>query len=119
MGAARAKGTAAETAVANYLRFQGWPYAERRALSGPKDKGDITGTPGLVWEVKAGNRLDIPGWLRETEIERVNAKADHGILVVKPQGVGLGNVDRWWSILPLYETTRLLRGLGYGTSTAL
>ncbi len=114
VGAARAKGTAAETAVVNYLRFQGWPYAERRALSGPNDKGDVTGTPDLVWEVKAGNRLDVPGWLRETEVERVNARASYGILVVKPQGVGLGNVDRWWTVLPFYQTAALLRGAGYG-----
>ena len=115
MGAARAKGTAAETAVANYLRFQGWPYAERRALSGALDKGDITGTPGLVWEVKAGARLDIPGWLRETETEKINANAAHGILVVKPVGVGLNNVDRWWCVLPFYQMTQVLRDADYGT----
>ncbi len=115
MGAARAKGTAAETAVANYLKFQGWPYAERRALSGSVDRGDITGTPGLVWEIKAGARLDVPGWLRETEVERVNAKAAHGILVVKPKGVGTGNVHQWWSVLPLWQMTQVLRDAEYGT----
>jgi hypothetical protein len=114
MSASRAKGTAAETAVASYLRFQGWPYAERRALCGSVDRGDITGTPNLVWEVKAGTTLCIPGWLRETEIERVNAGAEYGILVLKPKGVGIGNVDRWWTLLPLYQMTSLLRDANFG-----
>lgn len=115
MSAAKAKGTAAEAAVANYLKFRGWPYAERRALFGSVDRGDITGTPGLVWEVKAGATLCIPAWLRETEQERVNAKADYGVLVVKPKGVGAGNVDRWWAVMHLYQVADVLRSAGYGT----
>lgn len=114
MSVSKAKGTLAESAAANYLKFQGWPHAERRALCGSVDRGDITGTPGVVWEVKAGTTLCIPEWLRETEAERVNAKADYGVLVVKPKGVGTGNVDRWWSLMPLYQMTALLRGAGYG-----
>ena len=48
-------GTAAETAVVRFLRDNGFPLAERRALHGSTDRGDITGTPGLVWEVKGGD----------------------------------------------------------------
>ncbi|NAE18288.1 hypothetical protein, partial [Enterococcus hirae] len=47
-------GTAAETATVRYLRTAGFPHAERRALRGTHDCGDITGTPGLAWEVKGG-----------------------------------------------------------------
>lgn len=113
MSTARAKGTAAETAVANYLKYC-WPYAERRALCGSVDRGDITGTPGLVWEVKAGSTLCIPQWLRETETERVNAKADFGLLVIKPKGVGTTNVHRWWGVVELMDLTLLLSKAGYG-----
>jgi hypothetical protein len=42
------KGTAAESLVVKYLQSTYWPHAERRALSGGLDKGDITGTPGLA-----------------------------------------------------------------------
>lgn len=49
------KGTWAETRVTEFLRDNGWPYAERRALAGVTDKGDITGCPGLVFEVKYAN----------------------------------------------------------------
>lgn len=91
-------GTAAETAFVGLLRDTYWPHAERRALAGGKDLGDTTGHPGLVFEVKAAKMLCIPKWLRETEAERVNAKADYGILIVKPQGVGATRVGLWWAV---------------------
>ena len=48
-------GTNAETAVATYLRSTGYfPNAERRALAGAYDRGDLTGIGDLVIEVKAG-----------------------------------------------------------------
>src|SRR5690606_27104000 len=49
-------GTRAETAVVRYLRANGFEHAERRALRGRQDAGDITGTPGICWEVKARKR---------------------------------------------------------------
>jgi hypothetical protein len=82
VSAARAKGTSAETAVVRYLQ-QWWPAAERRALSGNKDKGDVAGIPGTVIEVKAAARLELAAWRRETWFEMENAEAVHCILVVK------------------------------------
>lgn len=109
----KAKGTRAETMLVRYLRDRGFPYAERRALTGARDLGDITGTPGVVWEVKAGTRLLIPEWLRQTEVERNNAKADMGVLVVKPKGLGDANVGQWWAIKPLFLEAELLKLAGY------
>jgi len=108
MSAARAKGTLAERLVANYLTTVGWPYAERRAMAGSNDRGDITGTPGIVWEIKSGARLSLPEWMRETEQERKNAGAHTGVLVVKPRGMGAAQVGEWWSVMPLRVTARLL-----------
>ena len=45
MSKAKAKGTAAETALVKYLRDHGFPGAERRAMTGEFDQGDVTGTP--------------------------------------------------------------------------
>ena len=98
----KAIGTAAETAVVRYLIANGWPNAERRALRGVKDVGDITGTPGLVWEVKGGeaarNASDtqIANWLAETELERHNDGAAVGLLVVARERK---NVRDWWAIM--------------------
>jgi hypothetical protein len=93
------KGTRAEGMVASYLKGTYWPFAERRALAGSFDKGDITGTPALVWEVKSATRLTVPAWLRETEVERVNAGADYGVLVIKPSGVGVANIGKFYALM--------------------
>jgi hypothetical protein len=90
------KGTAAETAVVGYFREHGWPHAERRALNGSVDRGDISGMLGLAIEVKyAGTAIRMGTWLAETGIERLNARADHGILVIKPNGMGEQKIALW------------------------
>ena len=48
MSKQRQKGTLHETNVVAFLRDNGFPYAERRALNGQFDKGDITGCGPLV-----------------------------------------------------------------------
>lgn len=88
------KGTKAETAFVAWLR-NWFPYAERRALRGEKDCGDVTGIPGLVFEVKDHSTWHLASWLRETEQERVNANAEYGLLVMKPPGVGYTRVNQW------------------------
>lgn len=76
------RGTAAETAVVRYLQ-NWWPAAERRALSGNKDKGDVAVIPGVVVEVKAAARPMLAAWRREALVEMRNAGASACILVVK------------------------------------
>ena len=117
MSKAKAKGTAAETALVNWLREHGFPGAERRALGGGgfgEDLGDITGTPCLAWEVKNHKSYKFPEWLQETKIETENAKADFGILVVKPNGVGLSRPGDWWAMMKVEDIVNLLREAGYG-----
>ena len=114
MSKSRAKGTFAETAVVKFLRAHGFPGAERRALAGSNDLGDIFTGPGLVWEVKNVRTYAIPAWLQETAVEKLNAGADYGVLVIKPNGVGVDHVGQWWAVLPLWQATSLLRDAGYG-----
>jgi len=119
MSKAKQKGTAAESAVVRFLQGQGFPLAERRALGGGssgEDLGDITGIPMLCMEVKNHATYKIPAWIKETEIERQNAKADYGLLIVKPNGVGLSpdKVGQWWGIMPMWEMMNLIRDAGYG-----
>lgn len=91
------KGTMAETAVVSFLRTVGFPYAERLALQGSKDRGDITGIPGIVIEVKNEKVYTWSSWLREASVEKTNAAADHGLVVAKPRSVGTTRVDMWWA----------------------
>lgn len=100
MNVPRAKGTMAETATVHYLNEHGWPYAERRALKGMFDQGDVTGTPGLCWEVKYANGgIRMKSWVEQTEVERLNSGSDHGILVIKPLSRGARSVASWYAVM--------------------
>jgi hypothetical protein len=49
--------------------------------------------------------------MKETEIERVNADAELGVLVIKPNGVGVANVSQWWAVVSLETITKLVEEL--------
>lgn len=106
-------GTAAETAVVNYLRTAGFPHAERRALRGAADAGDVTGTPGLCWQVKGGDAArnasdtDITRWLAQAERQRATGGAGYAILVVQREHVGPGRAGIWWAYLDIQDVARL------------
>ncbi|MEO3929261.1 hypothetical protein ABGB07_36230 [Micromonosporaceae bacterium B7E4] len=107
-------GTAAETAVVRYLHTAGFPHAERRTLRGNLDAGDITGTPGICWEVKGGQAartasdLDVTRWMAELATEVRNARATVGLLVVQRAGVGSANAGRWWAYMPAFQLADLI-----------
>jgi hypothetical protein len=106
-------GTAGETAVARAARTRGFPGADRRALAGRDDKGDVLLGPGVIAEVKSGKVAatassgQIEAWLVETEQERVNAGAEFAVLVTKRAGVGAANAHMWWAFLRLGDLARL------------
>ena len=108
---AKQKGTAAETAVVKFLRDNGFPHAERRALHGTVDKGDITGCGPVVFEVKNHAKMDLAGWIKELESETVNAKADTGVVVAKKRGTT--NPAEWYAVLPFEWFVKLLKEAGY------
>lgn len=103
------QGTKAESAFAAYLVDNGWPHAERRSLQGALDKGDITGTPGICWEVKSTSRPDVPysAYLKECLVETVNAKAEFGVVVVKTKGYGYTRVGEWLAVMYVRDLIRL------------
>lgn len=79
MSRSRAKGTAFETAIVNYLVGEGFPV-ERRALAGSLDKGDIAGLPVAV-EAKNVKATALAAWVDEADAEAVNAAAPLGGVV--------------------------------------
>lgn len=98
------KGTKAETEVVNFLADYGI-VAERMALSGAKDKGDIKviesnyGKP-LVFEVKAGkqtqnpSRSDIEDWLAQARVEGENSGCDC-MLVIRRYKRNIADAEVW------------------------
>lgn len=100
----KAKGTRAETEVVNFLAQYGIK-AERIALAGSNDKGDIKvissnyGKP-LIFEVKAGkqtaspSRSDMKDWLGQTITEGKNSRSD-AMLIVRRYKRNIADAEVW------------------------
>jgi hypothetical protein len=82
----KAKGTKWATAIVDFLRDNGVPYAEKRNQCGSRDRGDIAGIPLVVVEAKDDPSLSVQAMLREAEAERVNDRADIGVAWTKVRG---------------------------------
>lgn len=88
---AKAAGTRHESLIAGYLREHLDDRIERRARSGAKDRGDISGVRHMgqrvVIEAKDyGGQVKVGPWLNEAEIERGNDDAGVGLVVAKRRG---------------------------------
>jgi hypothetical protein len=84
----KAKGTNFETLIKQYFIDQGFD-ADRQVLSGSKDVGDIkVWKVDSVFELKNCVKLNLSGWLAETEIERINAGKRWGFTIFKRKGKG-------------------------------
>ena len=94
----RAKGDAAERAVARYLQAHGYPLActARAAMGGLRKGEDILGVPGVSLEVKNRRKLVIDSALRQAAIQGGPDKV--AVVIIKPYGVGLESVGDWWAI---------------------
>lgn len=101
----KAKGTAAETRVVNYLNSFGI-QAERKALSGAEDKGDLKVIADKVeyaFEVKSGKQTENPSrsqieeWMRQTIREGRNSGC-HAVLVVARHRKSIKDYDVWLSL---------------------
>lgn len=100
MGSNKDKGTRAETAVVRLAQEMGWPYAERRALQGGKDRGDIAGVLGVTIQVKDVERKSIGKWQQDTLEQSFNDNTNTCMLVVKTYRK---NVRQWDTYIPLYQ----------------
>lgn len=111
MNPSKRKGTAGEVAIVATLVEQGWPHAERRALNGAHDKGDVSGIPGVMIEAKAEKSYDIAGWLKEVAAEKANAGADVGACWFKLRGKT--DPMQWGVLMTGAQFVALLRAAGY------
>jgi hypothetical protein len=105
------KGTAAETAVVNWLVSKGRKHVERRTLNGSNDRGDIAGIPAVVLEVKNCVKMELSAWLKELDVEMHNDKADTGVVIHKKKGTT--DVGLWYATMPVDVWYKLLEEAGY------
>ncbi len=112
----KAIGTAAESAVVKVLNANGFPGAERRALHGNTDLGDVLACPGLIFEVKGGQAAKdcsqrlVDEWLIETQTEKENAGAAHAFLVTQRRGYGPNRAQHWWAHVTVADLVDLTVG---------
>jgi hypothetical protein len=111
------KGSSAELAVAKWLNKLGWVHAERSRAGWTDDRGDIDGMPGVCIEVKNEKRIDLPGYLRELEVEMANAKAWAGAVIVKRRG-STDPAD-WYAVMPAQKWAELLLELDQPNNPAI
>lgn len=107
-------GTAWESKIVEALIEGGWPYVERRRLSGNKDRGDIAGIPGIVIEAKAAKTFTLAGWLDEAHTERDNDDADLGFVWFKRRGKA--SAADGFVLMDGHTVMMLLTAAGYGGS---
>lgn len=115
------KGTRAETALVIYARDNGFGHADRIPRKGKNDEGDVWLCPGVMVEVKNQpskyNPNAVPyAWLEEAYVERERARADYGLLVVKPTNIGYPRVGEWHCWMRTLDLSWLLVGTGAVTS---
>ena len=111
MSKSKAKGTAAETAVVEFIKSKGRPYVERRSLNGLNDRGDIAGLPLVVIEVKNHARMTLSEWIEELLVEIKNDKAETGVVIHKRKGKG--KAKDWYATMPVELWWELLEKAGY------
>lgn len=111
MSASKQRGTRWETAIVEYLQSQGWPHAERRALNGSRDRGDIAGLPGVVIEAKSASRIELAAWVKEAEAEAGNAGADVGAVWAHRRGKS--SPGDGYVIMTGDQFARLLKAAGW------
>lgn len=110
---AKAAGTRFERSVADWLaKVLDDDRIDRRARTGAKDRGDITGIRAhgrrVVLELKDVSRTDLSGWVREAHIEAGNDDALVGLVVHKRRGTA--NPGEQYVTCTLADLVALLTG---------
>jgi hypothetical protein len=95
--------------VAAALRADGWPYALPTGAGAPGR--DVTGTPGIAWEVKARAGFHPLDNLRQV---MAYAAGDVPMVVLRCNGQGPATLDMWPTFSTFGVQRRLLRLAGYG-----
>jgi hypothetical protein len=104
--ASRRKGATYENAVVNWLKANGWPFAERRIAGMSDDRGDIL-LPGVVVECKNRKSIDLAGFVDQLEDEIATSGAPTGLCVVKRAGVA--DVGRHYAVTTVARAFEWLR----------
>lgn len=112
------KGDRYEREILALAKRSGFVDASRTRPGRREDEGDIHLAPGVIVQTKDQKTAVWREWLSELECQRLAARAEHGILVVKRRGAG-GRPPLHLAVMPLDDMLRLLCDCGYGDHDAI
>lgn len=108
---AKAKGSAFERLVVDFLRAEG--YQAHRTLAGARDdRGDISGVQDVTLELKSYSDVTraISDGLRDLAVEQANNRTPFGAVIVKRPRVA--EPSRQLAVMELGQLVVLLRKAG-------
>lgn len=109
----RSLGTKNETAIKEWLRNNGWPYADRKVLAGAADEGDLRLSERIPFVIEAKtaksttDRASLGTFVKELEAEVKNAEAECGAVIFKRKGTT--DIGNYYAIMPVYMLNELLK----------
>jgi hypothetical protein len=117
---AKQKGTSFETLIKRYLNDNGFVKADRTALKGGDDTGDINGISNkqsgkeVAVQCKNQRKINLSGWLDDT-VDQASKIAEDSLpaLVVKRVGKGEKAVGETYVVMRLSDFATLLKEAGY------
>lgn len=109
----KARGDQYERDILAVAHKSGFPFAERTRPGRKEDQGDIHMAPGLIVQCKDQKTPEWRAWLAELEKQRIEARAEYGVLVVKRRGAG-GRPPLHLAVMSLDDMLRLLCDAGWG-----
>jgi len=102
------KGTQLESAVRNWLKANGWPFARRIVKEGALDKGDVTLGDGIPVTIECKNekKINLAGGQKELKVEMENNGHHIGFTIHKKRGTT--DVGEYYAVLPVHVMMDLL-----------
>lgn len=105
----RRRGRNTEKMVADFLKENGWPYAEATSASAPGT--DITGVLGVDIEVKARQGFPVKATMRQ-QSNRLK-EGQIAVAVLRQNGSGEKDLESWPAVVTLETLILLLKKAGY------
>jgi len=115
----KAKGTAFETLIKDYLISKNFTEARRAVLAGENDTGDIHGIQhettlrNVCLQCKNQKKLDLSGWLNVTIEQARRLKNALPVLIIKRSGKGKKTIGDSYVVMRLNDFVELLKEAKY------
>lgn len=102
----KSKGNNYESAVVEVFRKYGFLQAARTLAGSADDRGDMSGVPNFVGQMKNHKSYKFGEWMNEAKKQAENASVTRYAVIAKRKGVG--DVEESFAVIPLWLLCELL-----------